>query len=485
LTLGRAVVTLVCGLVDLSSPRALSLLAIGTLLFCAICVNFSWVQSWNNSDSVIPALISIEKYSPFYWSENRFGMLVPLLASPLKNYGWNLLLQSQLIVLAGVGTLVLLDRFTADDANDRGLRLPLTALLLLLFYKPVSCIVLLLPGSPYLVSLFLLLASFYFLLAAQRIGARHFALGGALVCLALWVNVSNVVMAVGSIAAWPRSSAMDLRRRAGALAIIVGTALAVLRISDYFPGTDFRQILPVFQWPQGVRLLLANMKIGMRETAAAATISGAVIFEALRFRSRPYSPGHALAFGAVCQIVVTGGSTWVAQNAHDARYIAGPIFILLGIALLTLTGPVAAGLRRAAGPAAAASVCCLIAVVVITRSFGFPSPDAALGHIHTAMSDGPAPPGEMSCTHLIGSYWFVWEKVFDDRLRTGERRLWPVTHRSDAIREYWTAVPANQRKYCGLCSDPQIEEMRTREGVGPLTKEEVIGGVCAFREIAK
>src|SRR5687767_4363967 len=92
-----------------SRVSPLSVLTWLTLLYCAAAVNFSWIQSWHNSDTVIHALISIDRYSPFYWSENRFGTLVPLLALPVRDYAWNLLVQCQILIVAGIGVLALLN----------------------------------------------------------------------------------------------------------------------------------------------------------------------------------------------------------------------------------------------------------------------------------------------------------------------------------------------------------------------------------------
>jgi hypothetical protein len=464
------------------SSRALSVLACVTVVFCAISVNFSWVQGWNNSDSIVPALISIEKYSPFYWSENRFGMLVPLLASPVRDYGWNLLVQSQLIVFSGIGILLILDSFAWAGAAGRTVRTSIAALSLLVFYKPVASVVLLLPGSPYFVSLFLLLAALHFLLQPGD-GTLLRLIGGlALLGLALWVNVSNVVIGAVAVAAWPASLIVNLPRRAGALALVGVVAAALLYVSVHFPGSDFRELLPVSDWAASLRLLLANVTLTIRETVAFTTIAAAAVYQAFRFRKQAYSPAHAIVCGALCQIVVTAGSKWVAQNAHDARYIAGPMFIVLAASVLTLSRPVAAGFEKAAGSATATSVCCLSLVVIVTQTFGFPSKGEAINYIKKAMADIPGPPPEVSCTHIIGSYWYVWEKVFEERLRTGQRSLWPVSHRSDALRDQWTAIPIERRKYCGLCADAQIEYMRVQEGVGPLTKEAQYGDVCEFRE---
>ena len=214
-------------------------------MYCAIAMNFSWIQSWHNSDTVIPALVSIEKYSLFYWSENRFGMLVPLLASVVRDYGWNLLIQSQLIVAAGIGTVVVIDVLTARQSSTRTVRVTLAALLLLLFYKPQAALVLLLPGSPYLMGLFLTVGALCVLLRTSPPNVISWIIGGVLLLLAFWVNPSNVVMAGAAVVLWP---GRNLRFRAGVLALIITAAGIVMTVSTLFPGTDVRQPLPPAEW---------------------------------------------------------------------------------------------------------------------------------------------------------------------------------------------------------------------------------------------
>jgi hypothetical protein len=466
-------------------PTALSLLAITTLAYCAAAVNFSWIQSFHNSDTVIPALISIEKYSLFYWSENRFGMLVPLLASPVRDYGWNLLLQSQMIVLAGIGTILLLDVLVLGSSDARTPRVTIAALLVLAFYKPQASLVLLLPGSPYLVGLFLLVGALYVLLRVPHGGPVRWLFAAALMLLAFWVNFSNVVMAGAAALFWPVKDRAELRNRAAVLAVIAGAAAAISIVSRQFPGTDVRELLPLVQWPASFMKVMRNVQLTIHDMLLLVVLGGAAIIEVFQLKRNKYSPAHALAIAAACQIVITSGLRWVALNGYDSRYIAGPLVVLIALALLKLIAPVARALENVAGPAVATLTCCLLAVLIVTRVFGIPSFEGARMEISRATSDIAAPSPQLGCTHIIGSYWYTWETVFNSRMRTGQQRLWAISHRSDAIRDAWTAMPPSDRRYCSVCSDTEVEHWRSQEGVGQLTKEAESNGICVFREGSK
>jgi hypothetical protein len=361
----------------------------------------------------------------------------------------------------------------------------LAAFPLFALFKPVGTIVLLLPGSPYLAALFLLLSALHLLLVAPTHPAMRWIAGAVLLLLSFWVNVSNIAIATVGIALWPATEKVSLKSRLGCLALAVVSALALIAIAERFPGAGFRQMQPVGLWPGSLLRILGNVTTFLHVTAAAVIVAMAVLVEALRPRGWKYSPVHALLIGAVCQIGATAASEWVARNGFDARYIAGPVFVVLASAVLSLVKPAAGALERVSGRPAAVLVACLLSVVIATRIFGVPSAGAALAHIDRATSDVPPPPDQLSCTHIIGNYWYVWETVFHDRLRTGQQRIWGVTHRADVTRDAWTSMPVARRRYCGLCSDSQIEYMRAVEHVGPLQKTSESSDICVFRELTQ
>ncbi|MCM2335078.1 MAG: hypothetical protein NDI82_14180, partial [Anaeromyxobacteraceae bacterium] len=62
-------------------------------------------------------LVSLQRWTPFYWDQERYGMLVPLLALPVRDPLWNLLLQRGLLVLGGLAAVVLLARHALPDRD--------------------------------------------------------------------------------------------------------------------------------------------------------------------------------------------------------------------------------------------------------------------------------------------------------------------------------------------------------------------------------
>ena len=81
----------------------------------ACCVLAVWIDlgrhhRFENADSIIPILVSLQKWTLFYWEQRRFGMLIPLLAMPARSPLSNLLVQNALTIFAGLAAGLLLAR---------------------------------------------------------------------------------------------------------------------------------------------------------------------------------------------------------------------------------------------------------------------------------------------------------------------------------------------------------------------------------------
>ena len=80
---------------------------LGTLTFgvLSFAVALGWTLDLHNADSLIPTLVSLDYWLPFYWGQDRFGMLLPLVAAPVHDSFWNLVVQNALgvfLLFAGV-----------------------------------------------------------------------------------------------------------------------------------------------------------------------------------------------------------------------------------------------------------------------------------------------------------------------------------------------------------------------------------------------
>ena len=91
--------------------------AIAACVVAAAWIGMGSIHRGHHADSFIPVLVSLQAWTPFYWEQDRFGMLVPLLAWPIRDPMGNLLAQGVLMIAGGLASFFLLARFAARDAS--------------------------------------------------------------------------------------------------------------------------------------------------------------------------------------------------------------------------------------------------------------------------------------------------------------------------------------------------------------------------------
>ena len=104
----------------------------------------------SNSDDLILTLISIENWRIFFWGQNRFGTLVPLLAKPFTEMRWNLLFQNFIQAFSLVVFLFAVSRAFYQKQKEVVSRTLIYIFLILIFLTTnVSYLDLLRSGLPY------------------------------------------------------------------------------------------------------------------------------------------------------------------------------------------------------------------------------------------------------------------------------------------------------------------------------------------------
>jgi hypothetical protein len=84
-----------------AAPASLAVHLLGILILgvLSLAVALGWTLDLHGADSLIPTLVSLDFWLPFYWGQDRFGMLLPLVTIAVRDSFWNLVAQNALGVL--------------------------------------------------------------------------------------------------------------------------------------------------------------------------------------------------------------------------------------------------------------------------------------------------------------------------------------------------------------------------------------------------
>lgn len=438
------------------------------LALAALLVDLGRFHLHEHSDSIVPVLVSLQRWTPFYWDQERYGMLVPLLALPVRDPFLNLLLQRGLLVFAGLTAVVLLARH-ALAGRDWLLAGTLAAGLLLLL-APEGWAFEYLGSQPYGLSLALALAGLAWAEPGRdgRRPAARVAAGLGLVLVAHWVNAAVGIVGLAIAVVRAAADALEgaerraVRERfavdAGLLAAGLAASWLWLRLYSNLTGKPLRLatgFLPAAEWPRAWTAFLGN---GWHEGAgwaialaaiAAAGAAWLLLAPALRpVAAEAFLRAGALGVAAVAWTLFAGALQWVADNGFAARYLA-PSAVLVHLAAVSLLAEPLARLRRGGGAFAGALV---LVPVAALAAWGPPSPARVRADLDTAVGRYTPHVREAGCQLVAGDYWSVWTTTFDV-LRAAHDRgdaaaIWGICHRANPTVPQWRAIPRPALRIC-------------------------------------
>jgi hypothetical protein len=438
-------------------PRHRTAVLLAALAAGAVLVDLGSFHVLEHGDSIVPVLVSLQRWTPFYWDQERYGMLVPLLATPLRDPLLNLLFQRGALVLAGLAAVVLLARHVLAGRDW-----PLAGLLAaggLVAAAPAPWLFEYLGDQPYGLSLLLALAG----LAVAEPGGEgrrpwpRLAGGFVLVALAHWVNAATgillLTLAVGRAAVdrFEGEPAPAVRARLwvdGALLVaglVVGQVF--LRLWPVLTGFPLRlhvTMLPLAELPAAWAALFANAWRDAGWWAAVLLFAAAA---GLWLLSLPplfeHLPGailraSVLLAGALVYALFAGSLRWVQENAFHWRYLA-PSALLVHLAVASLLAEPLARVPRLARPAALVALALVPAAALAV--YGPPSFVRVRADLDAVAGRHTADVLAAGCELIAGDYWTVWPAVWHvalvSRERGEARPVWGVTHRTNATVMAW------------------------------------------------
>jgi hypothetical protein len=465
----------------------------------AVCINLSWIHQNHDADSLLTSLISIEQWTPYYWGDNRFGMLLPLIASAVRSYIPNLVVQTQLSVSAALLTAVLFQCFFLD--RDHGFTARnlagscLTILFAMAVFRPHTRVVqvLLLPSHPYFTSLALALAGLIALLRYRGDTALRYSFAAVALLASFWVNWTNGPVIIGLALLLPSSAGSvrdHLRARAPAVAVILAALIAMYSFSQLYPRLLIAGIAPLSQARNTIARMSANVLGDMLFPVRAAILVVATLIAAA-YRWRRAFLRNLLSFGESQAIIgialgfalAVASTEWVIRNFYEWRYWTVPIALIFLVIASYAADSVYLLLQYLTGSAPATILAvALVFVAGIVHEFGLPSLAFARAGIESVSGAHYDKVESLGCTHMLGDYWVAWSSVFFNRSRNIDPPLWAVSLRSEATESLWSKTPPTERRYCGVCGDTMNNYYIIVFKLGALRHTGQADHLCRFQQ---
>jgi hypothetical protein len=471
---------------------------LGALAAAAALVDLGGLHRLENGDSLVPVLVSLQRFTPFFWDQERYGMLVPLLAVPVRDPLWNLLLQRLLLCLAGLSAVVLLARHVLAGRDW-----PLAGALAaagLLAAAPAPWLFEYLFSQPY--GLALALAAGGLAVAEPGADGRRppprIAWGAFLVFLAHWVNAATGVLLVALAAARAAADRLEgedvraVRARllwdAGLLAAGLAAGQVLLRLAPAAPGAavvGYAAPLPPSALPAAWGALFAN---AWRESGAWPAVLWAEAAAGLGLLALPPLRAHlsgallraaALLGAALVYALFAGSLRWVEENAFHWRYLA-PSAVLVHLAAASLLAEPLARLRRTARPVALTALAFVPAVALAAG--GPPSLARVRADLDAAAGRLTGDLLAARCDVLAGDYFTVWPAVWHAgmviRERGEQRRVYGLTHRATPTARDWWDRRISGVRYCRPVGDGAAADRWIRDfGLPPMRAADRVGAV--------
>jgi hypothetical protein len=414
-------------------------------------MSLSRLQDHQNADSIVPVLISLQHWTPFFWETNRYGMLVPLLAWPLRNPLLNMIAQAAMTSLAGLAASYLLIRHLFGPSRYWLIAAALQNIWLLLLVPKtaqfdwfvVQC---------YGVSLCLSFGALIFIQDKRT----FLALG--LMFLAVWVNSAVFILLIPLVVL---RYVLD-RQRANLFSslalIVIGAAAGFVMMTLSSSANTASTLLPPASWMNGWQQLVAHTHSELAPhlilllwivVPAAVGLLGILLKYSDK---RPLWISLLLAGTAISYYLAIGALTWVSANLYFPRYIYPALLVLTTAMAILVVAPFEKRLRTVKWIPIVATLAILIAALI---SFGEPSITQvrrSIDHKFGSMTNDII---SSRAEVLAGNYWKIWPAVFHVHLvlyHRGDRRpFYGESIRGSGTARFWMHAP-------NICADIPLHD---------------------------
>ena len=412
-----------------------------------------------NADALLPSLMSTQRWTVFYWGQDRLANVVPLLTMPIRDPIWNFRFQTMLIAGAFFGTGA---AFVSFHAWARGLRIggfehaAATLIAGLIVMVPFHT------GTGYRFAV----EQLYFVSVLSWIGAswlwtgRRYVIAAVLLVGATFLNPS--LLAVSPLIWLLDADASQRLRRS--VAFVAASAVAFVltdvvgALVDTGPDVDYPY--DEFRWSrveEGMREVSGNVAGSVRDNLATVIVVLTVIVVAItakHVRRRALAVYAVVPLFAGAWFVAFSANAWIEQNLYEYRYFY-PLYVTFMLYVAAATTELVLGTRslrsrttagetndvptadeidtadewrrtRALGAAGLAGVVvAVVATIIVVHRTEVPLLEQSEVYVDAAE--------HFDADLVAGNYWSVWPAVVAGRSAGVD--LIGVTYRSDPIED--------------------------------------------------
>jgi hypothetical protein len=481
----------------------------------ALCIDFGAFHRLHNSDSLVPVMMSLWRWTPYYWEQDRFGMLVPLLTIPLKSPLANLLAQSAINAFCGLVTFFLCARYVVRRAwLVTG---AVSACIFLLFATERARFLYLGLQQPYGVGMFLGLGGL--LLLENSESSRLLRIGLSFISLlaASWVDGAVIFVLLpliffrwlfdgdarddtrdgDSVSPGGGRNSIQKMIELGKNFIDRGFGLAVLLVLSSFAVTfvysgmvsrsvaygewPYAPVRP-WSWPAvwfqfGKYFWLDYLRQRWGIAVAALLAVGVVVRAVRREKIRGLNPPAAsLLASSVVSFLLIGSLSHIQDMTFDPRFGLQSMVLLQVGAVAWAVLPIQAllSIYRRRALTAASMILFLGAPLYL---YGWPSRARVRGDLDSTLGQCTPEILQSGATQIVGDYWNVWPATFHANMTLYEmgsdRRIWGVTVRSGPTEMFWSQIPANKMRLAAVAGDPAVPYTLNMFSFPPVTE---VGG---------
>ena len=420
-----------------------------------------------NADGILLTIMSIQKLTPYYWAQDRYANLTPLLAAWVHNPVDNLYLQVSIHLVAGIVAPVFYCSLVLRRSLDVWRAVVLTDGLLLVVGNDAQMHEIFSAANPYSVSLACAgLASLALRVRSGRFGTAFWTLIGAVGLVAAYMsNFGMVIVALPLV---------------GLFAVLLPSFNAVrLLVLNLFAAVWSylvpQLLVPQYRTDMGLAPSLAGIShyarviwsstgwsFAMVVMAPMALLVAYLVWSGRRRALRLYGwMLTAMLAVTVCFFLLVASSRWLSYNLFHIRYFVPGYLLLVSMAGAALWLVLVQALRRRSLDGAAfvgmAGVLCLAAYCLLPTQGGTEPDifDDGVGAVARAVA---ARYVSLSLDGIAGDYWLVWPSVlmtqqyyYDLSIHTAD--VIGIASRAQVRREHFAARLAAQGHLRLACID--------------------------------